>query len=527
VRLRSRKAELPINAVNRNLIFARDQAAGVYRAASVNYGMLSAAEKQRLHGKLFWWMVEVEANFSIYRVCREYPADDYVRETVSMIDERYADRRDWEQMLERQAAHMRKMRSFAPEIYPVVSLASPMRIPWTRSRRDASAAHDASSEALGRLVGHVSARNASTREIQWLLRRAAVRGVREPDVDPHWVPPALTLDGGVWDPGRADVQRFMPIVTRHGRSVLVEGEDGESLQTFLVLGRPPKTAGFPGKAELLFAPLESLDFPVDAVAHTRLLTNKKMLSLCDDAIKDADDELKDALNRFVDRKTSRRAKEVIDVQDYFASEPYPPGLDTIVCFAVGAPRDQPDLLEQRVKRLEKAYGSVRLYRPRGLQRELFEAHMLRPDGAGTTDYWRDYRRLLIAEQYAAMMPIGTNQGGSRTGIYFGHTAPGAKRPVKHDMLEASATNRAGAMALNGTLGGGKTITGELLVFPGHPPRQHRRRRRPAPGSLDGEAARSRARAFDLAGELRGERRPPGPARRRPAADEARSSASPT
>jgi hypothetical protein len=462
VRLCSRKAELPINAVNRNLIFARDQAASVYRAASVNYGMLSAAEKQRLHGKLFWWMVEVEANFSIYRVCREYPADDYVHETVSMIDERYADRRSWEQMLERQAAHMRKMRSFAPEIYPVVSLASPMRIPWTRSRRDASAAHDASSEALGRLVGHVSARNASTREIQWLLRRAAVRGVREPDVDPHWVPPALTLDGGVWDPGRADVQRFMPIVTRHGRSVLVEGEDGESLQTFLVLGRPPKTAGFPGKAELLFAPLESLDFPVDAVAHTRLLSNKKMLSLCDDAIKDADDELKDALNRFVDRKTSRRAKEVIDVQDYFASEPYPPGLDTIVCFAVGAPRDQPDLLEQRVKRLEKAYGSVRLYRPRGLQRELFEAHMLRPDGAGTTDYWRDYRRLLIAEQYAAMMPIGTNQGGSRTGIYFGHTAPGAKRPVKHDMLEASATNRAGAMALNGTLGGGKTITGELL-----------------------------------------------------------------
>lgn len=462
MRWRGRKAELPINAVNRNLIFARDQAAGVYRAASVNYGMLSEAEKRDLHGDLFWWMIEAEANFSIYRVCREYPADDYVRETVSMIDERYADRRGWEQMLERQAGHMRSMRSFAPEIYPVVSLARQARIPWSRSQRDAGAALDVSGEALERLRGHLAARDASTREIQWLLRRAAVRGAREPDVDPHWKPPALTLDGGVWSPGRADVQSFMPIVTRRGRSVLVEGEDGGSLQSFLVLGRPPRTSSFPGNAELLFAPLETLDFPVDAVAHTRWLTNKKMLGLCDNAIKDANDELQESVHRFVDRRTSRRAQEVVEVQDYFASEPYPPGLDTFVCLAVGAPHDQPDLLEQRVKRLQKAYGSVRLYRPVALQRELFEEHMLRPDGARESDYRRDYRRLLIAEQYAAMMPIGTNQGGSKTGIYLGHTAPGARRPVKHDMLEASATNRAGAMALNGTLGGGKTITGELL-----------------------------------------------------------------
>lgn len=454
---------LPINAVNRNLIFARGSVSGVYRTASVNYGMLSKAEKQALQGDLFWWMVKAEASFSIYRVCREYPANDYVRDTVSMIDERYADRRDWEQMLERQAEHMRSMRSFVPEVYPVVSLPQSMRLPWNRSQRDVAALHDAGATARAHLTDCLSARDATTREIQWLLRRAAVRGVREPDVDPHWAPPALSLDGGVWEPGRADVQSFMPIVTRRGRSVLVEGEDGDSLQTFLILGKLPKAADFPGKAEMLFAPLESLDFPVDVVAHTNRLSNKKMLSICDDAIKDANDELREAVHRFLDRKTSRRAQEVVDVQDYFASEPNPPGLDTFTCFAVGAPRDDPELLEERVSRLQQVYGSVSLYRPRGLQRMLFEEHMLRPDGANMVSYRKSYRRLLIAEQYAAMMPIGTNQGGSRTGIYFGHTAPGAKRPVKHDMLEASATNRAGAMALNGTLGGGKTIAGQLLL----------------------------------------------------------------
>jgi hypothetical protein len=462
VRWQRNAPALPINAVNRNLIFARGSVAGVYRADSVNYGLLSIAEKQGLQRDLFWWMITAEASFSIYRVCREYPADDYVRDTVSMIDERYADRRDWEQMLERQSAHMRSMRSFVPEVYPVVSLPQSMRLPWNHSQRDVKSLHDAGATALGRITDHLAARNATTRELQWLLRRAAVRGVREPNVDPHWIPPALSLDGGVWNPGRADVQSFMPIVTRRGRSVLVEGEDGDSLQTFLVLGRPPKTSDFPGNAELLFAPLESLDFPVDAVAHTSLLNNKKMLSICDDAVKDANDELQEAVHRFLDKKTSRRVQEVVEVQDYFASEPYPPGLDTFICFAVGAPADKPELLEQRVTRLEQAYGSMALYRPRGLQREMFEEHMLRPDGLQMNGYRRDYRRLLIAEQYAAMMPIGTNQGGSRTGIYIGHTAPGARRPVKYDMLEASATNKAGAVALNGTLGGGKTIAGELL-----------------------------------------------------------------
>jgi hypothetical protein len=457
---RRSSVDLPINAVNRNLIFARGAAAGVYRTASVNYGVLSVAEKQRLHGSLFWWMVKAEANFSIYRVCREYPAGDYVRDTVSMIDERYADRRGWEQMLEQQAKRMRSLRSFVPEVYPVVSLPQSMRMPWDRSPRDARSPSDA---ALGRLTDHLSARDATTRELQWLLRRAAVRGVCEPDVDPHWTPPALSLHGGVWDPGRADVQRFMPIVTRRGRSVLVEGEDGDSLQTFLVLGKPPRSADFPGNAELLFEPLEKLDFPVDAVAHTQWLPNKKMLSICDDAVKDANDELQEAVHRFLDRKTSRRAQEVVEVQDYFALDPYPPGLDTLVCLAVGTPRDKPELLEQRVSDLERAYGSMRLYRPRGLQRELFDLHMLRPDGFKATDYRRDYRRLLIAEQYAAMMPIGTNQGGSKTGIYLGHTAPGAKRPIKYDMLEASATNRRGAVVLDGDLGGGKTFAGQLLV----------------------------------------------------------------
>jgi hypothetical protein len=80
------------------------------------------------------------------------------------------------------------------------------------------------------------------------------------------------------------------------------------------------------------------------------------------------------------------------------------------------------------------------------------------------DYRRDYKRLMIAEQLAASMPIGANAGGSDTGYHIGYTIPGARRPTRYDPTEASRTNRAGAVMLCGTLGGGKTLSVQLLAY---------------------------------------------------------------
>lgn len=457
------EVDLPVNAINGNLIFARDRAAGVYRVDTRNYGFLSKKEKLTLHQNIALWAMKAEADFSLYRVCREYPADRYVDDTVSMIDERFADRGAWEKMLAAQAEHMRSMRSFTPEVYAAVSLRPAQRMPWSRQQRDLRLLRDADQAALDTLVAHIPARRALTRELQWHFRRAASRGVGEPELDPYWEPPALSIDGGVWEPGRADVQSLMPVVEEHGRYVHVVGDDGEeSVQAMLVMGSLPKHSDYPGASELLFAPLEALDFPVDAVVHVRWLPNKKMRSICDDAVKDTFDELDDASHRFVDRATRKRTEEVAKVQEYYSSDPFPPGLDSFVCLAVGAPADKPGLLSKRVDRVRRAYGNVRLHRPAFLQAELFYEHFLKPDGVSAREYWRDYRRLLNAEQLAAMMPIGSNEAGSKRGIYIAHTIPGAKRPIKYDFLEASQTDRAGAVVLDGTLGGGKTFAGQLI-----------------------------------------------------------------
>jgi len=450
--------KLPIEKIVGNVISARGATSAVYRVETKSFEFLSETQKMNLHAKLAWWMLKVEADFSIYRVNREYPADAYVADTVNLIDERYADRAQWEALLDRHAEHMRSMRSFSPEVYFVISLKPQSRIPLRRTSNDSALMRDAEQAALETLRDQLPARRATTLELQWLLRRAAVRGVNEPDVDPHWYPPALALDGGAWEAGRADVQRFMAAVTEHNRTLTVEGEDGSSDQAVLALGALPRRAEYPGEAELFFKPLESLDFPVDAVAHIKWIPNKAMASKADNAVKDARNAIEDAAARILDWKTERKLEESQSVQDYFASEPYPPCLDVCVSLAVGAQNTTE--LSERIKRLRRAYGSVRLFQSHALQIDLYGDHMLRPDGAKV----RDYRRLMNREQLAAMMPIGSHAAGADRGIYIAHTIPGAKRPVAYNPLEASQTNRAGAVMLCGTLGSGKTISLELLEY---------------------------------------------------------------
>ena len=54
----------------------------------------------------------------------------------------------------------------------------------------------------------------------------------------------------------------------------VEAEEGESWQALLCAGTLAEEATFPGAlAELMFAPLEALEFPVDVVLHAHLVAS--------------------------------------------------------------------------------------------------------------------------------------------------------------------------------------------------------------------------------------------------------------
>src|SRR5207244_6477001 len=95
-----------------------------------------------------------------------------------------------------------------------------------------------------RLRGTLRVRRATTSELQWLVRRAACRGVAEPALDRHWEPDALVVrsdDGALhYEPLEHDLWRLAnaPMTEpRRGEAMLrVEAEEGESWQALVCAG---------------------------------------------------------------------------------------------------------------------------------------------------------------------------------------------------------------------------------------------------------------------------------------------------
>ncbi len=250
-------------------------------------------------------------------------------------------------------------------------------------------------------------------------------------------------------------------ILEEDRALVVDAAEGRSFQAMLALGALPEESEFPGSAELLFAPLEAVDFPVDCVAHARWVGNREAVARVRRRIVDADNAFSEQLTSahgplsFHAEENRQLAREL---DAYLRSHERPPLLNTAISLAVGAPSREE--LERRVEALSNRFGTVALYRPLGLQPALFLDHLPRADGGAV----RDYADVLTIEQFGALMPIGTHLAGSERGVLIGRTVSGGLRPVKFDVTEASRTGRPPSMLLAGTLGSGKTIAAELLAY---------------------------------------------------------------
>src|SRR3954454_17548301 len=189
----------------------------------------------------------------------------------------------------------------------------------------------------------------------------------------------------------------------------VDAEEGRSHQALLGLGALPEEADFPGGAELLFAPLEALPFPVDAALHARSLGNREAVTRVRRRIVDADVAFSEQLASthgplsFAAEENRQLAREL---DAYLQGHERPPLLNCAISLAVGAP--SAELLEQRVEALRHRFGTIALHRPLALQPALFLDHLPRADGGVV----RDYADVLTIEQFGSLMPVGTHEAGS-------------------------------------------------------------------------------------------------------------------
>ena len=480
----------PLRYARGNLLIGRGgEAAALYRAGTVSYPFLPLAEKWALLHRLERFGHLVGADFSIWRVQRAYPAERYAEELAGLADAHHADPEAWGRYLEGHEARLAELDSHLPEVYLAVSLAEPQGESgivrsFGRARRRAEelagvgtsrpvsgseleALAAAEQRAFDRLSGVLSLRRASTRELQWLLRRAPCRGAAEPALERWWAPDALVVKGAddslAYEPLEHDLWRCAnaPATEDPGEppSLCVEAEEATSHQAFLCAGSLAEEAEFPGAAELLFAPLEGAGFPVDTVLHARWIGNREALGQVRKRILDVEHAYREQLAGspsgpgFLaeeDRELAREFEAILQ------STAHPPMLRASISLALGAPDRV--ALERRVTSLRERFGEVALHRPRGLQHRLFAEHLPRADAGSLGDYLGQ----MTVEQLGATVPVASAELGSARGVYLGFSPGG--RPVRYDPTEAPRTARPSAVLLAGTLGSGKTLAAEAIAF---------------------------------------------------------------
>ncbi len=403
----------PLRYARGNVLVGRSgSSAGLYRLGMTSYPYLPSGEKWQLQRRLQRLAHALSADFSLWRVNRAYPADQYVRHTEGLLDDRHQDPEAWRAFLCGHERRLHELGSHTPEVYLAVSLAgrrttgvgSGLVRGVDRVRRKVEevagigVASPISSGELSeletreqriyeRLNGIIHTRRAHTVELQWLLRRAACRGIAEPQLDRHWAPDALVVSaaaGGVeFEPLGHDLRRCVnAAITEHQQSLVVDCEEGRGHQAMLALGALAEAPEFPGAtAEVLFSPLEAVGFPVDAVIHARWLGNRQALTQVRKRIADVEHAYHEQLQGAAHGPSVLAGVDRVLAREYEAqlqAGGHPPMLYAQIGLALGAPSEEE--LERRVATLKEQYGDITLHRPAGLQHELFFSHLPRPDG---------------------------------------------------------------------------------------------------------------------------------------------------
>lgn len=259
-----------------NLLFGPgDEAMALFRLESVAYPLLSDTDKWETLGRLERLAHVVRSDFSVWRVYRPADGGGRLPETylgVSLHDS--------------PSGLGRALLAGADRARAALTGLSTRRRSAPLGAELLRELAEVEQQLHERLASVVEIRRAYTRELEWLLRRAPLRGIAEPLSETAWRPDALVIDdpGGeaVYEPLGWDLWRLPAAVLHeskdHPPSLHVAADEHDSYQAMLCLGALAEEPVFPGPAaELLHAPLDGLPFAVDAVVHARWLGNRDAL----------------------------------------------------------------------------------------------------------------------------------------------------------------------------------------------------------------------------------------------------------
>lgn len=449
-----------------------------------SYPGLSLNRKVELKERIESFAYAIETDFQLLRSGREWSADIYAERAMTTVDPRRGHAEAFRALVDEHRSRLSARGVVRPEWFVLIRLGDPAHASsagrlaeaWrelvaTVGLRDARAIGErrlaelrrAEERAFDRVLDHLGCERARSGEVADLIRSAYTRGLGAPRVDPHWRAQAIWVDGeegAAFEPYEHDLMRLHASLVRiEPRGLTIDSEAGTAHQALLVVGALPEEALFPGPdVELLFAPLEC-GFPVDAVFSAEWIPNRSAQRLAQKRMVDADQQAKEELygEHGPSVATSERTHSARELQARLGASDRPPFLRSAITLAVGAPSGEE--LEERIERLRSEFGRIELHRPLGDQHRLFLGSMpAQPFPA------REYLAHLLPEQLGAMVPTAVAHAGSEIGPYLGHALSGSRAPVQLDLAEASRTDRPPTVLLTGSLGSGKTVALETLIY---------------------------------------------------------------
>ncbi|MGI8727724.1 MAG: ATP-binding protein [Solirubrobacterales bacterium] len=478
-----------------NIVFGRDasDAWALFTIAGESYAGLSEAGKIELKDRLESLAYRLEADFQLIRLAREWSADAYVQRALGTLDPAHGHRGRFGDLLAEHRTRLAGRRAIRPRIYLAVKLGArpqegggpeavvrmlldrirqrgglddPRRLGQerlTQLRRLEEKVHD-------RLWSYIDCERAGSDDLAYIVRSSYLRGVGEPQIEPAWQPQALSFvdesdaadeQHGFFEPFGHDLIRLHDSYLELGaRSLRVETEDGVSHQAMLVVGTLPERTVFPGpQAELLFSPFEEAGFPVDVTFSCEWVGNRAALNLARKRKIDADQiAFEESVGEHgPSADAAERPHQARELEARLSGSDQPPLLRSAVTIAVAG--ESTEQLEERVERLRGNFGHIPLHRPMGEQHRLFLGML-----PAQRFRVRDYMAHLLPEQWGGMVGVALNHAGSEVGPYIGYTLSGARNPIQFDLAEAPRRSRPPTCLLTGSLGSGKTLSMEALLY---------------------------------------------------------------
>ncbi|MEI2702173.1 MAG: hypothetical protein V9E83_07205 [Baekduia sp.] len=238
----------PIRFVYRNLVFGmgRDDVWGLYRLPTRSYPGLPATGKLEVLAQLAAFASTIEADFQLLRVSRAWSGEDYLAQAQELAHSE-SDGRRLDALLATHDSVLAEGVPARPEVFLAVRLTRTsgtlsrdggladrlaglfgVRDPRGLSRQRLEQVLDGEQGVFARVCDFLVCERASTRELQWLIRRTLTRGSSEPWLDRFWQPQALVLDSEDEHGGRRlqPLEADVAAVARHsGRAARAQPRD--------------------------------------------------------------------------------------------------------------------------------------------------------------------------------------------------------------------------------------------------------------------------------------------------------------